>query len=462
MFGKEIYRQRRDQLRNNFECGILLFPGNTEVALNYKSNTYRFRPDSTFLYYFGADQPDLFGIIDIDNHEDYLFGNDMDMDDIIWMGNLPTISERAALAGIDKNFPLKEVAEFIRKAQSQNRPVHYLYPYRGETVIQLQELLNVDRETLKKNTSEALSIAVSEMRSRKSPEEIAEIEKIVNVTGLMHVTAMKMARPGAAEREIAGVIEGIALSHGAGTSFPVILSKHGETLHNHNHDNILQEGDLLLVDAGAESLMYYAGDMTRTTPVGGRFSQKQKEIYEIVLAANMESIAVSRPGILYRDVHLNAARIIAEGLKDVGLMKGDVAEAVALGAHALFFPHGLGHMLGLDVHDMENIGEKYVGYDHTMSRSTQFGLSALRMAKKLEPGYVVTDEPGIYFIPALIDQWRAESRFTEFINYDLLETYKDFGGIRIEDDILITQDGCRVLGKPVPKTVSEVENQAGK
>lgn len=462
MFGKEVYKQRRDQLRAQFECGILLFPGNTEAALNYRANTYRFRPDSTFLYYFGASQPDLFGIIDIDNHEDYLFGNDIDMDDIIWMGNLPTVSERAAMAGISKSFPLSEVEEYIRKAKSQNRPVHYLYPYRGLTEIQLQELLHVDRSTLKKNTSEALSVAVCNMRSRKGPEEIAEIESIVDVTGWMHVTAMKMARPGILEREIAGVIEGIALSRGAGTSFPVILSRHGETLHNHNHENILQEGDLMLVDAGAESLKYYAGDITRTTPVGGRFSQKQKEIYEIVLSANMATIEISRPGILYRDVHLNAARIIADGLKAIGLMKGDTSEAVSLGAHALFFPHGLGHMMGLDVHDMENIGEKYVGYDHTVSRSQQFGLASLRMAKKLEPDYVITDEPGIYFIPALIDQWKAESKFREFINYELLETYKDFGGIRIEDDILITANGCRVLGKPIPKTVNEVENMAGK
>jgi Xaa-Pro aminopeptidase len=273
---------------------------------------------------------------------------------------------------------------------------------------------------------------------------------------------MRMAKAGVVEREIAGVIEGIALSKGSGVSFPVILSKHGETLHNHLHGNVLQNGDLLLVDAGAESESVYASDITRTTPVGGKFSQQQKEIYEIVLAANMATISMSKPGVYYKDVHLNAAKVIADGLKSVGLMKGDTTEAVSKGAHALFFPHGLGHMLGMDVHDMENIGEKYVGYDNTGSRSEQFGLAYLRMAKKLEAGYVVTDEPGIYFIPALIDQWRAESKFKEFINYELLESYKGFGGIRIEDDILITETGCRVLGKPIPKTVAEVEAIAGK
>jgi Xaa-Pro aminopeptidase len=324
-------------------------------------------------------------------------------------------------------------------------------------MLHLQNLIGTDTETLRSNSSESLAHAICEQRSVKSQEEITEIEKSLEIAGLMHVTAMKMARAGVVEREIAGAIEGIALSHGCGTSFPVILSKRGETLHNHFHGNVLQNGDLLLVDAGAESVSFYASDITRTCPIGGKFSQKQREIYETVLAANMSAIEMSRPGVFYRDVHLNAARVIAEGLKSIGLMKGNTEDAVTNGAHALFFPHGLGHMMGLDVHDMENIGEKYVGYDETVSRSTQFGIAYLRMAKKLKPGYVVTDEPGIYFIPALIDQWRAENKFTEFINYDLLESYKDFGGIRIEDDLLITGTGCRVLGKQIPKTVAEVE-----
>lgn len=459
MFSKETYQGRRDALREKFKSGIILFPGNTEVPLNYRANTYRFRPDSTFLYFFGLNQPDLFGIVDIDNHEDYLFGNDIDMEDIIWMGNLPTISERAAMVGISGSFPLTRVSDHIQKAKQQKRDIHFLYPYRSETLIQMMNLLEFDADTLKKTASESLAMAVCDLRSVKSAEEIEELDRIVDVAGLMHVTAMRMAKAGVVEREIAGKIEGIALSYGAGTSFPVILSKHGETLHNHHHGNTLRNGDLLLVDAGAESELFYASDLTRTCPVGGKFSPKQKDIYEIVLAANMATISMSKPGVFYKDVHLNAAKVIAGGLKEIGLMKGDTDEAVARGAHALFFPHGLGHMLGMDVHDMENIGEKYVGYDHTVSRSEQFGLAYLRLARKLQPGFTITDEPGIYFIPALIDQWKSEGKFTEYINYDALESYKGFGGIRIEDDLLITGNGCRVLGKPVPKTVEEVELQ---
>lgn len=462
MFDKEIYQKRRNNLKMKLKSGVAIFPANSEAPLNYASNTYRYRPDSTFLYFFGLNQPDLFAIVDIDNNEEYLFGNDIDIEDIIWMGNLPTISERAESVGISKTYPLQKVQSFIDELRSRKRALHYLFPYRGKTQIHLQSLLGFDMDVLKKNASEPLAIAVSELRSKKAPEEIEEMDKIVDVAGLMHTTAMRMARPGTIEREIAGTIEGIALSHGSGVSFPVIVSKHGETLHNNYYGNTLKEGDLLLTDAGAESLRFYASDITRTTPVGGKFSQKQKDIYEIVLAANMKAIEICKPGIYYKDVHLSVARVIADGLKSVGLMKGNMEEAVAAGAHALFFPHGLGHMLGLDVHDMENIGEKYVGYDASVTRSSQFGFAYLRMAKKLEVGYVVTDEPGIYFIPALIDLWKSESKFKEFINYDIVETYRNFGGIRIEDDVLITDNGCRIMGKPIPKTVAEVEAIAGK
>ncbi|NJO69089.1 MAG: aminopeptidase P family protein [Bacteroidetes bacterium] len=462
MFSSKIYQNRRDLLRSKIGKGIILFPGNTEVAMNYRANTYRFRPDSNFLYFFGLDQPDLFGIMDIDNNEDILFADDIDIEDIIWMGNLPSVTDRAAKAGINKTSRMKDIRVFIENAIAQNRPIHYIFPYRGETVLQLQSLLSCSTEVMKQNTSEELSVAICQLRSVKSAEEITELDAITDVAGLMHTTAMRMAQAGMTEREIAGTIEGIALSKGVGTSFPVILSKHGEILHNHEHGNVLNTGDLLVVDAGAESTRFYASDITRTCPIGGKFSQKQKEIYEIVLAANISAIEMSKPGVYYRDVHLNAARVIAEGLKSLGLMKGDMSEAVARGAHALFFPHGLGHMLGLDVHDMENIGEKYVGYDNTVSRSDQFGLAYLRMAKKLEEGFVMTDEPGIYFIPALIDNWKAENKFGEFINYNLVETYKGFGGIRIEDDILITANGCRILGKPIPKTVAEVESITAK
>ncbi|NJK95274.1 MAG: M24 family metallopeptidase [Bacteroidales bacterium] len=341
MFSSKIYQNRRDLLRSKIGKGIILFPGNTEVAMNYRANTYRFRPDSNFLYFFGLDQPDLFGIMDIDNNEDIL-ADDIDIEDIIWMGNLPSVTDRAAKAGINKTSRMKDIRVFIENAIAQNRPIHYIFPYRGETVLQLQSLLSCSTEVMKQNTSEELSVAICQLRSVKSAEEITELDAITDVAGLMHTTAMRMAQAGMTEREIAGTIEGIALSKGVGTSFPVILSKHGEILHNHEHGNVLNTGDLLVVDAGAESTRFYASDITRTCPIGGKFSQKQKEIYEIVLAANISAIEMSKPGVYYRDVHLNAARVIAEGLKSLGLMKGDMSEAVARGAHALFFPHGLG------------------------------------------------------------------------------------------------------------------------
>ncbi len=462
MFDPKVYQSRRNSLRSKFKNGILLFPGNMETAMNYKANTYHFRQDSCFLYYFGLNQPDLFGIIDIDKGEDSIFGNDIDIEDIIWMGNLPSIAERASLAGVTKTLPLANLATFLQHPDNKKRPIHFLNPYRGETIVQLQALLDKNPVQLKENSSKELAIVIAQMRSIKEDREIVEIEKVVDVAGIMHTTAMRMAMPGIIEREIAGIIEGIALSKGAGVSFPIIATMHGETLHNHHHGNSLKQNDLLIIDAGAESELGYASDITRTSPVGGTFTPQQKEIYELVLAANLAAIEMAKPGIFYKDVHLKAATVIAEGLKAIGLMKGNIQEAVQQGAHALFFPHGLGHMMGLDVHDMENIGENYVGYDNTIARSSQFGLAYLRLGKKLETGNVITDEPGIYFIPALIDLWQAEKKFTEFINYDALKAYRNFGGIRLEDDLLITNTGCRVLGKPIPKTVKEVEAIVGK
>jgi Xaa-Pro aminopeptidase len=433
-----------------------------ETAMNYKANTYHFRQDSSFLYYFGLNQPDLFGIIDIDSGEDFIFGNDIDMEDIIWMGNLPSIADRAGLVGVTKTFPLANLETLLQHPENKKRTIHFLNPYRGETIIQLQTLLDKNPMQLKENSSKELAIAIVQMRSIKEDQEIEEIEKVVDVAGIMHTTAMRMAMPGIIEREISGIIEGIALSKGVGVSFPIIATMHGEILHNHNHGNILKKNDLLIIDAGAESELGYASDITRTSPVGGEFTPQQKDIYELVLAANLAAIEMTKPGICYKDVHLKAATVIAEGLKAIGLMKGNVQEAVQQGAHALFFPHGLGHMMGLDVHDMENIGENYVGYDNTTTRSNQFGLAYLRLGKKLETGNVITNEPGIYFIPALIDLWQAEKKFAEFINYDALKTYRNFGGIRLEDDLLITKTGSRVLGKPIPKTVNEVEAIVGK
>ena len=457
MFPKEVYIKRRNDLKKIIGKGLILLPGNHDVAFNYPANIYSFRQDSTFIYFFGINHPDYYGIIDIDNNKDYIFADDIDIDDIIWTGKLPTVKDYASQVGVENTKPVEKINETVQNAIKDGREVHFLPPYRAEIKIFFQEVLNIPIKELKENSSEALIKAVVKLASVKDKYEIEEIERTVDVAYEMHTTAMKMAKPGVVEQEIAGKIEGIAISHGGPVSFPVILSVNGQILHNHSHNNILKEGDLMVCDAGAESPMSYTSDITRTVPVGGKFSPRQKEIYEIVLKANLEVIKMIKPGIFYKEVHLHAAKVIADGLKAAGLMKGDMDEAVKQGAHALFFPHGLGHMMGLDVHDMEGLGEDYVGYDETVKRSEQFGIAFLRLAKKLKPGFVLTDEPGIYFIPELIDIWKKENKFTEFINYDKVETYKDFGGIRIEDDILVTETGCRVLGKPIPKTVDEIE-----
>ena len=457
MFPKEIYIRRRNALKSELKSGIVLLLGNQDVSFNYPANIYTFRQDSTYLYFFGINHPNFAGIIDIDNDKDIIFGNDVDIDDIIWMGKQPTVKEQAGNYGVEKTHPMAKIDEYVKKAMAENRKVHYLPAYRGETKIQLHEFLNIPVSELKANQSVDLIKAVVKLASIKDEYEIAEIERTVNVAYEMHTTAMKMAKPGVVEREISGAIEGVALAHGGPVSFPVILSVNGQILHNHNHNNIIKAGDLMVCDAGAESPMSYTSDITRTIPVGGKFTERQKGIYNIVVKANLEVIEKIKPDIYYKEVHLHAAKVIAEGLKEIGLMKGDMTKAVEAGAHALFFPHGLGHMMGLDVHDMEGLGEDYVGYDDTVKRSSQFGLAFLRLARKLEPGFVLTNEPGIYFIPELIDIWKKENKFPEFINYELVETYKDFGGIRLEDDILVTEKACRVLGKPIPKTVKEVE-----
>lgn len=457
MFDKKVYINRREKLRKSVKSGILLFPGNTEASYNYPANTYHFRQDSNFLYFFGLNHPDFVGVMDVDNNTDYIFGNDVDMDDIIWMGNQPSVKEQAALVGVEKTFCFDKVFDVVKEAINQGRKVHFVAPYRGETFHLLSQLTGIKYGNIKDYVSEELIKGIVALREVKEDCEVEEIEKMVDVAYLMHTTAMKMAMPGRVEQEIAGTIEGISLAHGGPVSFPVILSLDGQTLHNHYHGNILTESRLMVTDAGAESAMNYCSDITRTVPVGGKFNERQKEIYEIVLKANMEAIKAVKQGIFNKELHVLAAKTIAQGLKDAGLMKGDIHEAVKQGAHALFFPHGLGHQMGLDVHDMEGLGEKYVGYDNEIDRSTQFGLAFLRFGKRLKKGFVFTIEPGIYFIPALIDQWKAEGKHKDFINYDKVETYKDFGGIRIEDDILVTADGYRVLGKPIPKTVAEVE-----
>jgi len=458
MFKASVYSDRRKNLRKKVKSGIILFPGNSESSFNYPANTYHFRQDSNFLYFFGLDHPDLAGIIDIDEDKEVIFGNDVDMDDIIWMGPQPSMADRAALVGVKTIAPLKNLFDFIREALARGRKIHFVAPYRGESFIMLESLLNIPIAEIRSFVSVDLIKAIVELRSVKDHFEIDEIEKAVNIAYEMHTTAMRMAIPGRVEREIAGVIEGISLSKGGPVSFPVILSIHGETLHNHYHGNVLKKGRMMVTDAGAETTLHYASDITRTVPVGGKFDTRQKDIYEIVLKANMDAIEATKPGVPNRKLHLIAARVIADGLKNLGLMKGDMDEAVSQGAHAMFFPHGLGHMLGLDVHDMEGLGESYVGYDEEVQRSKQFGTAFLRLGRKHQPGFVFTIEPGIYFIPALIDQWRKEKKFTDFIDYERVESYKDFGGIRIEDDILVTDTGHKVLGKPIPKTVSEVES----
>jgi len=457
MFPSKVYTDRRKKLRSELSSGLLLFLGNQEVSFNYPANTYTFRQDSSFSYFFGLDLPDLAGVIDLDEGKDLLFGNDVDIDDIIWMGKQPTMKEQGAKVGITNTAPLKNLKETLEKAIKKGRTVHYLPPYRGETIIQISELMDIPISEVKTKTSVDLIKGVVKLRMKKDAIEVSEIEKMIDIAYIMHTTAMKMARPGVVEREIAGMIEGIALSRCGPVSFPVILTINGQTLHNHYHGNTLVEGRMLVIDAGCENELHYSSDITRTVPVGGKFNARQKGIYEVVLNANLSAIKAVRPGIPFLEIHKLAATEIAGGLTSLGIMKGNPDEAVAMGAHTLFFPHGLGHPLGLDVHDLEGMGENYVGYDHEVQRIKEFGLAFLRFGRKLQEGFVMTIEPGIYFIPELIDIWKSENKLADYINYDIVESYRDFGGIRIEDNVLVTNNGSRVLGKPIPKTVAEIQ-----
>lgn len=459
MFEASVYKNRRSSLRKKMSGGLVLLPGNGEAPANYTDNCYKFRQDSSFSYFFGLNQPGFAGIMDADSGEDYIYGNDVDMDDIIWMGPQPLVKDQVAKAGVVHTAPLAELARVLREAVSQGRKIHFLPPYRYRSMILLEDLLGVHHSLLKSYASLELIKAVVALRSVKEPCEIEEITRACNIGYEMHTTAMKNCKPGVKEQYIAGLIEGIAASYGSMVSFAVIMSQNGETLHNHDHSQILQKGRLMLTDAGAETVMNYCSDFTRTMPVGGRFTDRQKDVYNIVLACNNKAIEIARPGVTYQYVHLEVCKVLARGLKDLGLMKGDADAAVAAGAHALFMPHGLGHMMGLDVHDMENLGQIYVGYDDVTRPISQFGTSSLRMGRKLEEGFVITDEPGCYFIPALIDQWKQQGMHKDFLVYDEIEKFKDFGGIRLEDDLLITAEGSRFLGdKRTPITVEEVEN----
>jgi Xaa-Pro aminopeptidase len=457
MFPPAIYQKRRARLLERMEGGLILFLGNDESPMNYVDNPYPFRQDSTFLYYFGLDEPGLAAALDVDSGEVILFGTDPSLDDVVWMGPRPRLSEHAAATGVNRSRLVPELAAHVAAARRRGRAVHVLPPYRADRTLRLSELLEVPPGAVGGLVSRALVEAVVAQRSVKAPEEVEELEAALVITAAMHTLAMRETRPGRFEREVAGAVEGVALAHGTRVSYPVIFSVRGEVLHNHAHGNRLAAGDLVVNDSGAESPRHYAGDITRTIPVGGRMSSQQREVYALVLAVQEAALAAVRPGVPYRDVHLQAAHSLADGLKALGLMRGDVDEAVAEGAHALFFPHGLGHMLGLDVHDMEDLGETYVGYGEGFERSTQFGLRSLRLAKTLRPGFVLTVEPGLYFIPPLIDRWKAEGRHARFIDYDRLDAYRGFGGIRIEDNVVVEAEGSRVLGPPIPKAIDAVE-----
>ncbi len=459
MFESIVYKNRREALKKEVSKGIILFLGNNEAPTNYPDNTYKFRQDSSFIYFFGIQNPGFAAIIDIDNNEEYLFGNDFTMDDIIWMGNQPSVKELANKVGVEKSYPLSQLKEFVSTAIKSKRAVHFTPPYRHDTMMMIEELTGIKAAATKDYASVELIKAIVKLRSKKEVCEIEEIDKACNIGYEMHTTAMRLCKPGVSEQYITGVIEGIASSFGSMVSFPTILTQNGQTLHNHFHGNILESGRLMLTDAGAERVSNYCSDHTRTFPVSGKFDNRQKDIYNTVLAAHDKALELAKPGITYKSIHLEVCKVLAQGLKDIGLMKGNIEEAVAAGAHALFMPHGLGHMLGLDVHDMENLGQIYVGYDDKVRPSTQFGLASLRMGRELEEGFVITDEPGCYFIPALIDKWREDKMHTDFLCYDEIEKFKDFGGIRLEDDILITADGSRFTGdKRIPIIVSEVED----
>ena len=457
MFDAAIYRDRRNRLKKDVGSGLILLLGNDEVGMNYAANTFHFRQDSTFLYFFAVDLPGVAAVIDVDQNTETLFGDDLTVADIVWTGPQPTIADQCRPAGIASNAPMAELEKRIAGAIAQGRRVHFLKPYRTEHTLKLTALLGIKPAMVASYRSEPLHKAVVAQRNIKSAAEVAEIEHAIGVSREMYLAAMSAAKPGKHEYEVVAEIIRLAKARGCDLAFPIICSVHGETLHNHGHANLMQAGDVMVLDSGVETANKYASDITRTIPVGGTFSAQQRLIYEMVLRAQLAAIKAIKPGVPYKDVHLLAARSFAIDLKAAGLMKGDVDEAVAAGAHALFFPHGLGHMIGLDVHDLENLGEQYVGYESGVERSQQFGLGYLRLARKLQPGFVLTVEPGLYFIPQLIDQWKAEKQNGAFINYKEVEKFRNARGYRIEDNVLVTKSGNRVLGPPIPKTVADVE-----
>ncbi|MCI6727245.1 MAG: aminopeptidase P family protein [Bacteroidales bacterium] len=458
LFSKNTYVERRARLRQLVGHGLIVLMGNNESPMNYPSNTYKFRQDSSFLYFFGQHRDGLVGVIDADSGAETLLGDEIDIDDIVWYGEVTSVVQMAEECGVAHTAPMAALTEMVAQAQKAGRKVHFLPPYRHETMIRLHDLLGIHPSQQRDAASQELIQAVIQLRLVKSAEEIEELERAAAIGYEMHTTAMRLCRPGVTEAYIGGVLDGIAASHGSMVSFQSIVSMHGEILHGYPSARPLEAGRLLLCDAGAETREHYCSDHTRTTPISGTFTQRQKDIYNIVVDCHDLALTHARPGVRWWDVHYDVCRLMTNRLKDLGLMKGDTEAAVQAGAHALFLPHGLGHAMGMDVHDMEGLGQTFVGYDQETRPSTQFGTASLRFARRLEEGHVVTDEPGIYFIPALIDLWRKEGTNAEFLCFDEIEKYKDFGGIRIEDDVLITKDGCRFLGeKRIPYHVDEVE-----
>jgi Xaa-Pro aminopeptidase len=457
MFSRETYIQRRQILKQKVGSGLILFLGNDENGMNYRDNVYPFRQDSSFLYYFGLDVPSIHAVIDIDEDQEIIFGDELTLDQIIWTGPKQPLSEKAAQVGISQVKSQASLSGYLRTKQSRAQVIHFLPPYRDEHTLKLHEWLQVPLAEVSERVSVTLIKAIVSMRSYKTPEEVTEIEKAVDTSVDMHLEFMRLTRAGMTEKEVAGKLHSIAIGQGGDISYPIILTVNGEILHTHARDLPIRDGQLVLCDAGAETAMHYCGDLTRTIPAGKQFSGVQKDMYEIVLHAQESAAAACKPGILFKDVHKLASVKLLEGLSAMGIIQGDPAEAVEHDVHTLFFQCGLGHMMGMDVHDMENLGEQYVGYTDTLKKGTSFGWKSLRLGRALEPGFVITVEPGLYFIPTLIDRWKAERRLSQFINYHKLEMFRDFTGIRIEENLVITETGNRILGKKLAKSVREIE-----
>lgn len=458
LFSKSTYVERRNELKKLVGSGLIVLFGNNDSPANYPSNTYKFRQDSSFLYYFGLHRNGLVGVIDVDNDREYLVGDEIDIEDIVWYGSVTSVAEMAEMTGVARTAAMRELPAIVESAKAQGEEVHFLPPYRFDNQIQIMDLLGIHPSQQKAAASLKLIAAVVKMRTTKTEEEIAELERAAEIGYEMHTTAMRLCRPGITEQYIGGMVDGIANAYGCMVSFQTIATQHGEVMHRNPSTAKLEAGRLMLVDAGAETNENYCSDNTRTTPVSGVFTQKQKDIYNIVVECHDHVLEVAKPGVKWWDVHFAVCRIITERLQQLGLMKGDVEESLKAGAHAMFLPHGLGHSMGMDVHDMEGLGQVYVGFDNEVRPSTQFGTNALRFGRRLQKGFVVTDEPGIYFIPALIDDWKKNGTNAQFLNFDKIDEYRDFGGIRIEDDVLITDEGCRFIGsKRIPYHVEDVE-----